>query len=78
MKALGYGLLVGGAILQTAEIMAKQTTNAAQGGQPFAETALGKFVAPIESKLPLSLGWTLVVIGAILVWVAPHLGIGGK
>lgn len=71
MHRLGWVLIAGGTALQVAEIMAKAQGNAALGGVIFEETAVGKVVAPIESHLPLPLGWTLVVAGVIIVWVIP-------
>ena len=74
MKQAGWILLAGGAALEIAEIMAKSQTNSAQGNATFDQTALGKLVAPIEQVLPLSLGWSLIAMGAIIVWVIPYIG----
>lgn len=76
MKQVGYLLLGGGAILQVSESMAKASVNSAQGNATFDQTPFGKIVAPIDSFLPVPLGWTLIILGAVIVWVLPHIGGG--
>lgn len=72
-RHLGYLLMVGGAIVQISEAVAKASANASQDNVTFDQTTFGKIVAPIDSVLPISLGWALIVTGAIIVWVVPHL-----
>jgi hypothetical protein len=71
-KHAGWVLLVGGAAVQIAETMGK--ASAQLNGLQYQDSKIGAVVAPLEKILPLSLGWTMIMVGAALVWVVPHLG----
>lgn len=67
----GYVLIAGGAVLQIAEAMAH--SSATLNNITFPETPVGKMVAPLETILPLSVGWTLILAGVALCYVLPRL-----
>lgn len=69
MRHLGYGLLIVGGLTQVAESYAQNSAKVTN--VPFAQTDFGKIVAPVEAVLPFSLGWTLIIAGAGLVWLLP-------
>jgi hypothetical protein len=71
-KHVGWLLLVGGAVVQVAETMGQAQANL--NGLQFQDTTVGTLVAPIEKVLPVSLGWTLIISGAVVLWILPHLG----
>lgn len=66
---IGWGLLVTGAVLTVAEHMAQ--ADATLNNVQFSETKLGQIVAPINAKLPMSLGLLLLVSGAAVLWLMP-------
>lgn len=76
MKAahVGYGLLAAGTILQVVEGFAH--ADAVLNNTNFSDSAVGKLVTPVEGFLPISLGWTLIVVGAGLVWILPMVSKG--
>jgi hypothetical protein len=71
LKHVGWTLLIGGAAIQVAEAIAQ--ADATLNNLQFQDTSVGTIVAPLEKVLPLSLGWTLIATGAVLVWIVPHL-----
>lgn len=72
-KTIGWGLLIVGAITQVAEGFAH--ADAELGGVTFDQTAIGAIVGPAEKVLPVSVGYTLIVAGALTLWVLPALGV---
>lgn len=69
MKNWGWGFLITGGALQTVEGLAH--ADATLNNLNYNETAIGSLVDPIESMLPVSLGWTLIIIGASILWFVP-------
>jgi hypothetical protein len=72
-KQIGWGLLIVGGILQVAEGFAQ--ADATLGNVTYDQTAVGSIVAPIEKVLPIPLGYTLIVAGAIVLFALPALGV---
>jgi hypothetical protein len=68
-EKIGWGLILGGAGLQVIEGFAH--ADAQLNNIQFSETAVGKLVSPVEGKLPFSLGWTLLLSGAAVLWLIP-------
>lgn len=68
---VGWWLLIGGGALQLAEGVGQ--ADATLNNLQFSDTAIGKVVDPFEKFLPIPLGWTLVIIGATLIWVIPRI-----
>lgn len=66
---IGWGLVLVGGVLQIAEGLAQ--ADATVANIQFNETAVGSLVDPIESKLPIPLGWSLIAAGAIILWLVP-------
>lgn len=64
---IGTSLLIGGGVLMIAEASAGADANVT--GVPFCQTAVGGIVQPIEKYLPFSLGFTLLIIGGIVLFV---------
>jgi hypothetical protein len=62
---LGWGLVATGAALQFVESSDKAA--AASNNTNFSATTLGAFIGPIETFLPISLGYTLVLLGGVIV-----------
>lgn len=70
-EKIGWGLIIVGGVLQVSEGFAH--ADATLNNLQFSETAIGSLVAPVEAKLPTSLGWTLLIVGAGVLWVLPYL-----
>jgi len=68
-KEIGIIAIVIGGGLQIVESMEKSSS--VLNGTNFNQTTIGSMLAPIENVLPFSLGWTIVLIGAALVWIVP-------
>jgi hypothetical protein len=68
-KQIGWAFLILGGTLQVAEGLAQ--ADATLNGLQFNQTAIGSIVAPVEKVLPISMGWTVLLVGAALVWVVP-------
>lgn len=66
MKTWGWGLVIVGGLLQAVETM--QKANATVNNVPFNTTAYGKLIGPVEEVLPAPLGWSLVGIGAVVLY----------
>lgn len=72
-KTIGWGLLILGGVTQVAEGFAH--ADAQLGGVTFDQTAIGAIVGPAETVLPLSMGYTLMIAGALTLWALPLLGV---
>jgi len=70
-QKVGWTMLISGGVLQVLEGFAH--ADATLNNVEYNQTAVGKLVAPVETMLPISLGWTLIVIGASLVRVLPRI-----
>jgi hypothetical protein len=70
---IGWGLLIIGAFVQVAEGFAQ--ADATLANVTFDQTAVGAIVAPAEKVLPISLGYTLIVAGALTLWALPLVGV---
>lgn len=72
-QKLGWGLIIVGVFVQVAEGFAQ--ADATLANTTFDQTAVGAIVAPAEKMLPLSLGYTLIVAGALTLWALPLVGV---
>lgn len=72
-KTIGWGFLVIGAVVQVVEGLAQ--ADATLNNTSFDQTAAGVILAPIDKMLPVSLGYTLMITGALVLWVAPLVGV---
>ena len=63
-KTLGWGLLIGGTVLQAAESTAQ--SSATLNNTLFASTTIGAIVTPIEKFTPMPLGWCLLLLGGAI------------
>lgn len=70
-EKIGWGLIIFGAVLQVSEGLGQ--ADATLNNIQYSETAIGKIVAPVEAKLPVSLGYSLLILGAGVLWVLPYL-----
>lgn len=66
---VGWSLVVLGIAVQIAESMAQST--ATLNNTQFSASTIGKIVAPVEAFLPITLGYSLIVAGAGVLWVLP-------
>lgn len=66
-KHVGYAMVIVGIPLQIVESMAKQS--AILNNTNFSDSSIGKLVQPVENFLPVSLGFTLVIVGVGLIWL---------
>ena len=69
-KTVGWGLVIGGGLLQVAEGLAH--ADAALNNLTYDETAIGSLVGGVENYLPVSLGWSMVIVGASILWDIQH------
>lgn len=69
---LGWGLVIGGIAVQALESMAQ--SDATLNNTTFANTGIGKLAAPIEKFLPVSLGFSMMLVGVACLWVLPAFG----
>jgi hypothetical protein len=72
MHRLGWTLIAIGAATEVAEMVAKN--DAALKNLQFQDTKVGMITAPIEKVLPVSLGLSMIIVGAAILWIMPHLG----
>jgi hypothetical protein len=72
-KTIGWGLLVVGAAVQILEGFGQ--ADATLNNVSFDQTAAGALLAPIDNMLPVSLGYTMIIAGALVLWVAPLVGV---
>jgi hypothetical protein len=72
-KTIGWGLLIAGVGVQVVTVLAQQ--QASLDNVPLDQTMFGQVVGPINSKLPVPLGWGLVGTGAAVLWALPLLGV---
>jgi hypothetical protein len=70
-EKIGWGLIIVGGVIQVAEGFAH--ADATLNNIQFSETAIGSLVAPVESKLPVSVGYSLIILGAGILWVLPYI-----
>lgn len=66
MKKYGWGLLVVGGLLQITETV--QKADAMVNNVTFDKTPIGSILVPIENVLPIPLGWSLVGVGAAILY----------
>lgn len=66
LKTWGWGLIIAGGLLQAVETM--QKADAAVNNVPFNTTGYGKIIGSVENYLPASLGWSMVGVGAVIVY----------
>jgi hypothetical protein len=64
MKQVAWGLVIVGGVLQMAESAAQ--ASATLNNTLFSQSTIGSIVAPIEKYTPVSLGWTLLITGSVL------------
>jgi hypothetical protein len=63
-KHVGWSLVIIGALVQTAEAMSK--SSALLNNTQYSQTSIGQIVTPIEKFLPVTLGWTMIAGGSLL------------
>jgi len=68
MKKVGWGLIIIGALVQASQ--AANQANAAVNNVSASDTNTG-WLAQANSYLPFPLGWSMMGVGAGLVWVVP-------
>lgn len=68
-ERIGWGLVILGGTIQIVEGFAH--ADATLNNIQYSETAIGGLLAPLEEKLPVSLGWTLLIAGAGVLWLVP-------
>lgn len=66
MKKWGWGLVIVGGLLQIVETT--QKADATLNNVTFDKTPFGSWLAPVENVLPLPLGWSMLGVGAAIIY----------
>jgi hypothetical protein len=67
LKHVAWSLVIIGALVQTAESMSK--SSALLNNIQYSQTSIGQVTTPIEKFLPITLGWTMIASGSLLLVV---------